>query len=243
MKRSIKVTRVITEALQSLQKLFIELKRQKQQLPITMFFHKFEKIVCTIEDPQPSSSAPDVILQSSFLSDQPYPPSADDPDDRSPVSSGHQLSASSQCLHHNPTSSRRRHCAVISPSPSSSVIIAATRIMEKSVNTHNRLRYFLTNKLFLLQVVYRYVRMVFFLKLTKQFFSLLCSALIEKHAFFIDLSFLETVHVQCRYCVFSLLSRLMRIRLKRQNSLFSYERESFTANYNVMCSTLYYQFI
>jgi len=37
----------------------------------------------------------------------------------------------------------------------------ATRRMEKSVNTHNRLRYFLTNKMFLLQVMYRYVRIIF----------------------------------------------------------------------------------
>ena len=62
MKRTIKVTRVITEALQPRQQMFNELKRQKQQLPITMFFHKVEKKVPTIEDPQPStSSASDVI--------------------------------------------------------------------------------------------------------------------------------------------------------------------------------------
>jgi len=36
--------------------------------------------------------------------------------------------------------------------------------MEKSVNTHNRLRYFLTNKVFFLQVMYRYVRMTFIVK-------------------------------------------------------------------------------
>jgi len=36
--------------------------------------------------------------------------------------------------------------------------------MEKSVNTHNRLRYFLTNKIFLLQVMYRYVHMIFIVK-------------------------------------------------------------------------------
>jgi len=74
MKRSIKFTPMITEALQPLQEMFNELKRQKQQLPITMFFHKVEKAVSTIEDPQPSTSfAPDVILQSSFSSDQPSP--------------------------------------------------------------------------------------------------------------------------------------------------------------------------
>jgi len=36
--------------------------------------------------------------------------------------------------------------------------------MEKSVNTHNKLIYFLTNKIFLLQVMYRYVRMIFIVK-------------------------------------------------------------------------------
>jgi len=63
MKRSIKVTRMITEALQPLQQMFNKLKMQKQQLPITMFFQKVKKIkVSTIEDPQPStSSAPDII--------------------------------------------------------------------------------------------------------------------------------------------------------------------------------------
>ena len=62
-KRSTKVTRMITEALQPLQQMFNELKRQKKQLLLTMFFHKVEKRkVSTIEDPQPStSSAHDVI--------------------------------------------------------------------------------------------------------------------------------------------------------------------------------------
>jgi len=36
--------------------------------------------------------------------------------------------------------------------------------MEKLVNTHNRLRYFFTNKIFLLQVVYRYLCMIFIVK-------------------------------------------------------------------------------
>ena len=39
MQRSTKVTRMITEALQPLQQMFNELKRQKQQLPIMMFFN------------------------------------------------------------------------------------------------------------------------------------------------------------------------------------------------------------
>ena len=44
---------------------------------------------------------------------------------------------------------------------------------------------------------------------------------------FIVLSSLETVRdtVQYRYCIFSLLYRLLRIRLKRQNPLLSYVRE------------------
>ena len=48
--RSTKVTRMIKDASQTLQKMFNELKRQKQQLPIMMFFHKVEKNVSTIED-------------------------------------------------------------------------------------------------------------------------------------------------------------------------------------------------
>ena len=60
----------------------------------------------------------------------------------------------------------------------------------------------------------------------------------------IVLSSLETVHdtVQYRYCIFSLLSHLLRIRLKRQNPLLSYVRErererKYTAN--VQCSVQY----
>jgi len=59
----------------------------------------------------------------------------------------------------------------------------------------------------------------------------------EKHGFFIVLSSLETVHdtVQYRYCIFSLLYRLLRIRLKRQNPLLSYIQErKYTVN--VQCS-------
>ena len=47
-KHSIKVTRMITEALQPLQQMFNELKRQKQQLPIMMFLHKAEKKKCPL---------------------------------------------------------------------------------------------------------------------------------------------------------------------------------------------------
>jgi hypothetical protein len=58
------------------------------------------------------------------------------------------------------------------------------------------------------------------------FFYCLCSALMEKHDFF--LPSLETVPdtVQYRYCIFSLLYRLLRIRLKRHNPLLSYVRDS-----------------
>jgi len=42
-KLRIKVTRMVTEALHSLQEMFNVLKRQKLQLPITMLFHKVEK--------------------------------------------------------------------------------------------------------------------------------------------------------------------------------------------------------
>jgi len=44
---------------------------------------------------------------------------------------------------------------------------------------------------------------------------------------FIVLSSLDTVHdtVQYRYCIFSLLYHLLRIRLKRQNPLLSYVQD------------------
>ena len=60
----------------------------------------------------------------------------------------------------------------------------------------------------------------------KHYFYCLCSALTEKLDFTV-LSSLETVHdtVQYRYCTFSLLYRLLRICLKRQNPLLSYVRE------------------
>ena len=60
-KRSIKVTRTVTEALQLFQQMFDKLKRLMQQLLITMSSTRWKK-VSTIEDPQPStSSAPEVI--------------------------------------------------------------------------------------------------------------------------------------------------------------------------------------
>jgi hypothetical protein len=62
---------------------------------------------------------------------------------------------------------------------------------------------------------------------------------------FIVLSSLETVHdtAQYRYCIFLLLNRLLRIRLKRQNPLLSYvrERERERGEYttNAQCSVQY----
>jgi len=61
---------------------------------------------------------------------------------------------------------------------------------------------------------------------------------------FIVLSSLETVHdtVQYRYCIFALLYRLLRIRLKRQSPLLSYVRErerKYTVGLNVQCSVQY----
>lgn len=53
MERSIQITRTITEALKPLEDLFTEMKRQKRQLPITMFFKKVDK---TVDDAQPSTS-------------------------------------------------------------------------------------------------------------------------------------------------------------------------------------------
>jgi len=43
MKLSIKVTRMMTGTLQTLQDMFNELKRRKQQLPIIMLFHKVDE--------------------------------------------------------------------------------------------------------------------------------------------------------------------------------------------------------
>jgi len=58
---------------------------------------------------------------------------------------------------------------------------------------------------------------------------------------FIVLSPLETVHdtVQYRYCIFSLLNRLLGIRLKCQNPLLSYIQYTV----NVQCRVQYTLFI
>ena len=55
---------------------------------------------------------------------------------------------------------------------------------------------------------------------------------------FIVLSSLETVHdtVQYRYCIFSLLYHLLRIRLKRQNPLLSYVQEKVLCKCTMSCT-------
>ena len=61
----------------------------------------------------------------------------------------------------------------------------------------------------------------------------------------IVLSSLETVHdtVQYRYCIFLLISHLLRIRLKRQNHLLSYVRErKYTANVQCRVQYTFYYF-
>ena len=83
--------------------------------------------------------------------------------------------------------------------------------MEKSVNTLNRLRYFLTNKIFLLQVMYRYVRTIFVVNcVTITLFFIAYAGLWWKSMIFIVLSSLETLHdtVQYRYRIFSMLYHL-----------------------------------
>jgi len=107
------------------------------------------------------------------------------------------------------------------------------RRMEKSVSTHNRLKYFLTNKIVLLQVIYRYIPMIFVVKcVTVTRFFIACAALWRKSMIFIVLSSLETVHdtVQYWHCIFSLLNHLLRIRLKRQNPLLPYAQEREKVN-------------
>jgi len=133
---------------------------------------------------------------------------------------------STQTCHHSASSvlAVRSSCRVIAV-----FVQKAKGRLEKSVNTHSRLKYFLTNIIFLLQVMYRYVRNVIFAVkcVTVMRFLIACAALWWKSMIFIVLSSLETVHgtVQYRYCIFSLLYRLLRIRPKRQNPLLSYVRE------------------
>jgi hypothetical protein len=96
------------------------------------------------------------------------------------------------------------------------------------VSTHNKLQYFLTTKIFLLQFKYRYVRKIFAAKyVTITHFFIDCSAFSWKSIIFIVLSTTETIHdtVQYPYYIFLLINHLLRIRLKRQNPLLSYVRE------------------
>ncbi|XP_044533500.1 tigger transposable element-derived protein 1-like [Gracilinanus agilis] len=80
MERSMKVTRLITEAMEPLQRMFDELKRQKKQFPITVFFKEVQKEASTFDNPQPStSSAPHIIQQAASSSPSLSPESEDDP--------------------------------------------------------------------------------------------------------------------------------------------------------------------
>ena len=68
--------------------------------------------------------------------------------------------------------------------------------------------------------------------------------MMEKRVFIVPLS-LKIVHdtVQYRYCIFSLLYRLLRMKLKRQNPLRPYIREKkYTVNvqWSVQYTLLFY---
>ena len=70
-----------------------------------------------------------------------------------------------------------------------------------------------------------YVHMIFIVNcVIRTRFFIAYAALRWKSMIFIVLSSLETLHdtVQKRYCIFLLLYRLLRIRLKCQNPLLSY---------------------
>jgi len=70
--------------------------------------------------------------------------------------------------------------------------------------------------------------MIFIVKcVTITSFLIVYAAFWWKSTIFIVLSSLETIHdnVKYRYCIFSLLNRLLRIRLKRHNSILRYVRE------------------
>jgi len=79
----------------------------------------------------------------------------------------------------------------------------ATRGRDRSVNTNNRLRYFLTNKIFLFQVMYRYVPIIFIAKICNNntIFRCLCSALLEKRDFYCSV-----ITLNCTwYCTMKLM--------------------------------------
>jgi hypothetical protein len=104
------------------------------------------------------------------------------------------------------------------------ITVCVFRKQQIEWNTYNRLRHFLTNKIFLLQVMYRYVCIIFVVKcVTTTHFFIACAMLWQKSIIFMVLSSLETVHdtVQYSYCILSVLNSLLRIRLKHQNSLLS----------------------
>ena len=129
--------------------------------------------------------------------------------------------ASPQTCHHSASSllAVRINCHVIA------VFVFRKQQENREVGEYP---YFLINKCFLLQVMYRYVRMIFVAKcVTITHFFIAYAAFWWKSMIFIVLSSLETVHntVQYRYCIFSLLYHFLRIRLKRQNPLVSYVRE------------------
>ena len=94
--------------------------------------------------------------------------------------------------------------------------------------------------------MYRYVRMIFAVKcVTIRGFFIVYAALWWKSMIFIVLSSLETVHdtVQYSYSIFSLLFRLLRIRLKRRKPLLSYyvrEREREREREKVHCKCTMY---
>jgi len=124
--------------------------------------------------------------------------------------------ASMQNCHHSASSvlASRISCCVIA----AFLFEKQQEKMEKSVNTHNRIRYFLTNKIFLLQFMSGYVSVIFIVKcVTIASFLLLMQHFGGKAWFLLFCHPLETVHdtVQYRYCIFSSLYRLVRIRLKR----------------------------
>ena len=131
--------------------------------------------------------------------------------------------ASSQTCHHSASSILAVwiSCCVIAVF----IFRKQKRRMEKLVNTHNTLRYFLTNNIFLLQVMYRYVHTVFVVKcVTVTRFFIACAALWWKSMIFIVLSPLILYGTRTVF-FFLLLNRLLRFRLKHQNHLLSCVRE------------------
>ena len=70
------------------------------------------------------------------------------------------------------------------------------------------------------------------------FFHCLCCALMEKHDFYCSvIPWNCTWYCTVQYCIFSLLYRLLRIRLKHKNPLVSYvrEREKVHCKCTVQC--------